>query len=105
MSRKEHIEKQLLQELTPVFLSVEDESQNHHVPVGAETHFKVTAVSPLFINLTRVARHRLVNQLLLKEFEQGLHALSLHLFTVEEWETRGKPVLASPTCKDGYKNK
>ncbi|MDR3443458.1 MAG: BolA family transcriptional regulator [Legionella sp.] len=103
MSRKNRIELLLNQELTPVYLNVEDESANHHVPKDAETHFKVTAVSPRFIELTRIARHRLLNQLLSNEFELGLHALSMHLYTPEEWEKNGT-VLKSPSCKDGYKN-
>ena len=102
MSRKNRIEQLLTQELTPVFLNVEDESANHHVPEGAQTHFKVTAVSSVFIDLTRVARHRLINKLLNGEFDLGLHALSMHLLTPEEWEKKEKPVLKSPPCKDGF---
>jgi BolA protein len=105
MSRKERIEQKLTTELSPSFLNVEDESRNHHVPEGAQTHFKVVAVSAQFIELSRVARHRLVNRLLSNEFEQGLHALSLHLYTSEEWDAKSKSVLNSPACKDGYKNK
>ena len=104
MSRKERIE-QKLKELSPSFLSVEDESRNHHVPEGAQTHFKVVAVSAQFRELNRVARHRLVNHLLSNEFELGLHALSLHLYTSEEWDSKNKSVLNSPACKDGYKNR
>ena len=58
MLRKDRIEQILNQELQPTYLSVEDESANHHVPEGAETHFKVIAVSPRFSDLTRIARHR-----------------------------------------------
>lgn len=105
MSRKERIKQQLTIELSPVFLSVEDESGNHHVPEGAQTHFKVIAVSLKFTELSRVARHRLVNHLLSKEFNLGLHALSLHLYTAEEWIIKNKSVLNSPNCKDGYKNR
>lgn len=105
MSRKERIEEKLTTELSPGFLSVEDESRNHHVPEGAQTHFKVIAVSAKFMELNRVARHRLVNHLLGNEFELGLHALSLHLYTAEEWVHKNKSVLDSPACKDGYKNR
>jgi BolA protein len=105
MSRKERIEHQLTTELSPTFLNVEDESRNHHVPEGAQTHFKVVAVSPKFAELNRVARHRLVNHLLRAEFDLGLHALSLHLYTAEEWTIKNKSVLDSPACKDGYKNR
>lgn len=105
MSRKERIEQILTKELFPVFLSVEDESHNHHVPEGAQTHFKVIATSAKFTDLNRVARHRVVNHLLSKEFDLGMHALSLHLYTEEEWVIKNKSVLESPSCKDGYKNK
>lgn len=101
MSRKERIEHLLTAELSPLFLSVEDESSHHHVPKGAETHFKVIAVSAKFTALNRLARHRLVQGLLAKEFDRGLHALSLHLYTKDE-RSRVSPS-SSPSCKDGYK--
>lgn len=104
MSRKERIQEQLSQKLCPVFLSVEDESKNHHVPEGAETHFKVIVATPQFAPLTRIARHRLINQLLSAEFDSGLHALSMYLYTPEEWDLQDKSILNSPSCKDGYKN-
>ncbi|HHF7366338.1 TPA: BolA family protein [Legionella bozemanae] len=102
MSRKNRIEKLVSQELVPVYLNVEDESANHHVPEGAQTHFKITVVSSRFIDLSRIARHRLLNQLLKEEFELGLHALSMHLFTPDEWNDRNKTVLQSPVCKGGF---
>lgn len=105
MSRKARIEQRLTLEFMPLFLDVIDESGNHHVPEGAQTHFKVVAVSALFNDLTRIARHRLVNQLLQEEFNMGLHALSLHLYTSEEWEKKNQIVQDSPSCRDGYKNK
>jgi BolA protein len=102
MSRKNRIEKLLNQEFVPVYLNVEDESANHHVPEGSQTHFKITVVSSRFIDLSRIARHRLLNQLLKEEFELGLHALSMHLFTPDEWENQSKTVLQSPVCKGGF---
>ncbi|KTC88753.1 BolA family transcriptional regulator [Fluoribacter dumoffii] len=102
MSRKNRIEELLNHELAPVFLNVEDESGQHHVPENAQTHFKITVVSSQFSALSRLARHRLLNHLLKKEFERGLHALSMHLFTPEEWESRNKNVLNSPSCKGGF---
>lgn len=102
MSRKTRIEHYLIAELSPSFLQVKDESANHHVPEGAQTHFKVTAVSTKFNDLTRIARHRLVNNLLSQEFDQGLHALSMHLYTDAEWESKNQPPPPSPACKDGF---
>ncbi|HAT6979268.1 TPA: BolA/IbaG family iron-sulfur metabolism protein [Legionella pneumophila] len=105
MSRKQRIEEKLIPALSPLFLSVENESMNHHVPPGAETHFKVIAVSNHFNDLTRINRHKLVNQLLKDEFTLGLHALSMHLYTADEWTSQQQSVLKSPACRDGYKNK
>ncbi|KGP62738.1 regulator of murein genes BolA [Legionella norrlandica] len=105
MSRKQRIEEKLISELSPVFLTVEDESINHHVPKDAETHFRIIAVSKCFNDLTRVNRHKLVNRLMKEEFNLGLHALSMHLYTSEEWCTQQSSLLKSPVCRDGYKNK
>ncbi|PWY54957.1 BolA family transcriptional regulator [Legionella qingyii] len=102
MSRKDRIEELVNQELVPFYLNVEDESGNHHVPEGAQTHFKLTIVSSRFTELSKIARHRLLNQLLKEEFELGLHALSMHLFTPDEWERSGNSVLNSPACKGGF---
>lgn len=102
MSRKQRIEYQLNQHLAPVFLSVEDESHRHFVPDAAETHFKVIAVSDQFKSLARVARYRLVHRLLANELETGLHALSMHLYSPEEWQANGEQVLSSPACRKGF---
>lgn len=103
MSRADRIHHQLMQHLTPFTLTIEDESFRHNVPVGAESHFKVTIVSDAFDGLSRVKRHRLVNQALALEFEQGLHALSLHLFTPSEWQRQKTPVRNSPACHNRRK--
>ncbi len=105
MTRKERIEKRLLNELNPFYLSVEDESHHHHVPKNAETHYKVIMAASQFIGLNRVTRHRLINNLLKEEFDTGMHALSLYLYSPIEWETQDKSGFKSPACRDGYKNK
>ena len=104
MNRKQRIHAILSDNLEPLLLQVEDESHTHHVPAGAETHFKVVLVSEKFQTISRVERHRLVNKLLTEELKNGLHALSLHLYTPEEWERQqGAPL--SPSCRDGYRHK
>lgn len=104
MSRQLRMQHLITQEFTPIHLEVEDESHRHHVPEGSESHFKITLVSAQFANLSRIARHRLINTLLKPEFELGLHALSMHLYTSEEWTEKGKKVFESPKCKDGFEN-
>lgn len=82
-SRAERIRVALEAALLPTMLEVVDDSASHAGHAGArtggQTHYNVTVVSPAFTGLGRVARHRLVNQALLAEFEEGLHALSLVL--------------------------
>lgn len=102
MSRKQTIYELVSKHLNPLILQVDDESANHHVPKGAETHFKLTIVAEQFASLKTIERHRLVNKLLITELNNGLHALSLHLFTPDEWQKRGGETSASPNCLDGY---
>jgi BolA protein len=100
MSREQRIYDALFVELKPEALIIENESHGHNVPAGSETHFKVVAVSKQFENLRPVARHRLVNRLLADEFSSGLHALSLHVYTPEEWQMRTANVPKSPACRN-----
>ena len=103
MSRLQRMNDALFNELKPDTLTIEDESSRHQVPVGAETHFKVIAVSTHFNNLSRIARHRLVNACLKDEFTTGLHALSLHLYTPVEWRQQSRDVPNSPACHHSKK--
>ena len=98
MSRKQRIYDALSLKLTFDSLQIDDESHGHKVPAGAETHFKVVAVSTMFKNLNRIERHRLINAVLAPEFTTGLHALSLHLYTPDEWSKKTTGVTASPLC-------
>ena len=104
MSRKQRIFSLIKDELNPIQLVVEDESYKHHVPEGAETHFKILIVSEQFKDLTRVVRHRIINKLLAEELNNGLHALSLQLHSPDEWESSGGALLDTPACRDGYRH-
>ncbi|MCG6896757.1 MAG: BolA/IbaG family iron-sulfur metabolism protein [Thiocapsa sp.] len=104
MSRKERIEDILRHSVEPMHLEVTDESHMHSVPPGAESHFKVLVVSQTFADQTLVARHRLLNRALAAELTGGLHALSLHAWTPEEWFARGGVSAPdSPPCQGGSK--
>lgn len=105
MSRKERIQSQLTQGLAPMHLVVDDESHMHSVPEGAESHFKVLVVSETFGGERPLARHRRVNALLREELEGGMHALSIHAWTPEEWFQRGGGAAPeSPECMGGSKS-
>lgn len=99
-SRKFRIETALKATFSPEYLDIHDESHMHSVPDGAESHFKIICVSSKFTDKSLVTRHRTVNAELKTEFTSGLHALSLHLFTPEEWSFK-HAVAPSPICRGG----
>lgn len=100
MEVQHRIELALCGALAPQVLQVENESASHNVPPGSETHFKVTLVSDRFSGVTRIQRHRQVNQLLAELLAGPVHALALHLYTPEEWRERGAAPV-SPPCLGG----
>lgn len=89
MSIKSTIEEKLEATFHPERLQVVNESHlhagHHHVESDhhatfdgtGETHFRVRIVSPAFAGMSRVERHRAVNQLLAPELKAGVHALAI----------------------------
>jgi len=88
LSRTGRMTKALEARFAPGSVSVVDDSARHAGHAGAqpggETHYRVRIVSDAFAGLSRLARQRLVNELLSQEFQTGLHALSLDLKTEAE---------------------
>ncbi len=97
VDRKQRLETILNEQFAPRYLEVLNESHRHQVPVDSETHFKVSMVSSVFANCLPLTRHRMVYRFLNAELSSGLHALSLHLYTEEEWQ-RLSQVPLSPLC-------
>ncbi|MBU3759707.1 MAG: BolA family transcriptional regulator [Candidatus Omnitrophica bacterium] len=67
---------------------VQDDSAKHRGHAGSQRgagHFKAEIVSPLFKGLAPVERHRLVFQTIAQEMDREIHALSLKLYSPEEW--------------------
>ena len=83
---------------SPQHLEVINESNRHHVPPNSETHFKLVIVSDKFNEKRLIARHRMVNELLADELNHGVHALTMHTYTNDEWEAL-IVVPESPKCK------
>ncbi|XOV82306.1 MAG: BolA family protein [bacterium] len=100
-TRAQRIEQTLDQDLQVLHLEVIDESANHSVPQGAQSHFKVVIVSPGFEGVSRIERHRRINALLQTEFDQGMHALAIHPYTEAEWRQRFGNAPMSPACAGG----
>jgi BolA protein len=101
LSRADRIEQTLSDAIALLHLEVLDESSNHSVPDGAQSHFKVVAVSPDFQGKSRLDRHRTLNALLSPEFEGGMHALAIHAYTQDEWQARFGEAPMSPPCAGG----
>ncbi len=80
-SRAERMRAALEAAFSPTELDIVDESHLHHGHAGAapggETHYAVKIRSAAFAGLTRLARHRAVNEALKAEFAAGLHALHI----------------------------
>ena len=83
MNVEKKIEHTLRDNFQLSHLEVINESHMHSGP-NTETHFKVVLVSEEFKDVKLVQRHRKINELLKYELENGVHALSLHLFTMDE---------------------
>lgn len=102
------IEQAIISKLTngfqPLHLDVENESHQHNVPPGSESHFRVVLVSDVFDGLNLVRRHQRVYQTLAEEMRGGIHALALHTFTSPEWQARQQTAAESPACMGGSKH-
>lgn len=101
MSMQQQITDRIRAGMEVLHLDVINESGNHGVPRGSETHFKVVIVSPLFEGLSLVQRHQKVYALLTEPLENGVHALALHTYTRREWDARREASPASPPCRGG----
>ena len=81
MTTKTKIEEKLTRAFAPTSLTVTDESDRHIGHSGwkeaGETHFRVEVVSQAFAGKSRVETHRLVNEALAEELNNGVHALAI----------------------------
>ena len=89
MSMQKMMESRLKEAFSPLRLDVINESHlhagHHHVDGGheaafdgsGETHFRIRIVAPAFAGMSRVERHRTVNDLLAPQLKAGLHALAI----------------------------
>ncbi len=101
MTTQEIIEEKLANGLNPLHLEVINESGNHNVPAGSESHFKVVVVSQEFEGDKLIQQHRKVNSILAHELAHDIHALAIHTYTEKQWQDHhgGEPM--SPPCLGG----
>lgn len=93
-----------LAQLEPRHIEILNESGNHNVPKGSETHFKVVIVSDAFDGKKLIDRHRMVNAILADELATTgpVHALSIVAKTPTQWEQNAS-FSPSPKCEGGSK--
>ena len=88
MSLEKEIRTKLMVALEPIRLDVINESELHaghrSSPGTGESHFRLVIVSPRFEGLSRVNRHRLINEALAEELAGRLHALAIHTYAPDE---------------------
>ncbi len=99
------IERKLTEHFEPGHLEVVNESFQHNVAPGSETHFKVVLVSPKFSGERLINRHRAVNAVLKEELANKIHALALHTYTDSEWQGLYGGAPTSPKCLGGQKSR
>jgi BolA protein len=104
MSIQSEIEQKLTDGINIQHLEVNNESSQHNVPPGSESHFKAIIVSNDFVDKKLLDRHRMVNEILKHELKENIHALALHTYTSSEWEESNANAPASPPCLGGGKN-
>ncbi len=88
MKVEETIKQKLTEAFSPQSLDVVNDSHRHAGHAGSpgtgESHFRVTVVSDKFNGLSRVERHRLVNDALASELSGPVHALAIKALAPED---------------------
>jgi len=97
------IEDKLNASLSLQHVDVINESSNHNVPPGSESHFKVVLVAPEFEGEKLIKRHQRINRILADELANSIHALAIHTYTETEWRKRHGDAPMSPPCLGGSK--
>lgn len=88
MTVDDTIRQKLTDAFAPESLEVMNESHLHAGHAGSpgtgSSHYRVTIVSAKFDGLSRVDRHRLVNEALREELAGPVHALALKTLSAQE---------------------
>lgn len=81
MTIEEEMREKLMRAFDPAQLDITNESEMHAghggSPGTGESHFRILIVSDKFTGVSRVLRHRMVNDVLKTELAGRIHALAL----------------------------
>lgn len=104
MTIQAKIEEKLITAFLPIYIEVVNESHNHNVAPGSESHFKVVIATEAFEGQRLLKRHRAINSVLADELANDIHALALHTYSEKEWQNMHEgDVPLSPKCMGGSK--
>lgn len=88
MSAEARLREKLMVALEPTRLDIVNESELHaghrNSPGTGESHFRILIISPMFAGVSRVGRHRMVNDIISDELKGGIHALALSTYAPGE---------------------
>jgi len=88
MSAEARLREKLMVALEPTRLDIVNESELHaghrSSPGTGESHFRILIVSPMFTGVSRVGRHRMVNDAIADELKGKIHALALSTYAPGE---------------------
>jgi BolA family transcriptional regulator, general stress-responsive regulator len=87
--------RERLHALTPIEISIADESALHAGHAGAASgggHYRMTLVSAAFTGQPRVKRHRLVYDALADLMQREIHALAMTLLAPDEIRPGSAPL-------------
>ncbi len=91
MSIENEMRQKLIVSLEPTRLDIVNESELHaghrSSPDTGDSHFRILIISEKFAGQNRIARHRMVNQILADELSGPIHALALQTFAPGESPT------------------
>ena len=57
---------------------------------GTGDHFSIIVISDKFLNITLVARHRMIYSIFKNEITTTIHALQIQTYTRKEWKNKKK---------------
>jgi BolA family transcriptional regulator, general stress-responsive regulator len=81
MTYRQRMTEKLTAAFAPSLLEVIDDSEQHHGHAGAgaldETHFTIRIIAEAFRGTSRLARHRMINEVVADELAERVHALSI----------------------------
>jgi len=82
MGFSKSINEKINNALSPISLEIVNESHLHaghqeSFDGSGETHLRIKVISPRFEGMSRVDRHRAINELVADEMAKGLHAIAI----------------------------